>query len=125
MTAWEILEAARHCISGKGCCQKPICPMSQMDGSCVIRFAQYICGATQTGYVDLENFHETATHNDVTILTVDGANGFAWIDRKGIRHDEDGFVIPKLRVTKGIVQELVSSAGERSAAWRTENDNEV
>lgn len=125
MNAWEILEAARHCVTGKGCWSKPVCPMSGLEGSCAVRFAQYICGVTSTGYVDMKDYHETATHYNATIMTVDGMNGFAWVDRKGIRHDEDGFVIPKLRIQKGTVQELVSSDGERSVAWTSETEKAI
>ena len=117
MTGEQILKAAAHCASGKGCWEAPICPMSGIEGSCAMRFAEYIHSVTSDGYVDTEPYHEGDTHEDVTIMTVDGVRGFAWYDEAGTRHDEDGFTLPKVRMIKGTVQILVKRNGERSAGW--------
>ena len=57
------------------------------------------------------------THENVTIITNSLSSGFAWYDKDGNRHTEDGFQIPKLTIHHGTVQELIGENGERSVGW--------
>ena len=66
-------------------------------------------------------FEETQVHQNCTVLTLDGIDGFAWIDQNGTRHDE-GFVWPTMRIHKdATVEILFGKNGERSAGWHNSN----
>ena len=67
---------------------------------------------------NLFQFVESQTHQNCTVLTIDGIDGFAWIDQNGTRHDE-GFVWPTMRIHKdATVEILFGKNGERSAGWK-------
>ena len=67
-------------------------------------------------------FMESQIHPNCTVLTIDGIDGFAWIDQNGTRHDE-GFVWPTMRINKdATVEILFGPNGERSAGWKKENE---
>ena len=67
-------------------------------------------------------FMESQIHPNCTVLTIDGIDGFAWIDQNGTRHDE-GFVWPTMRIHKdATVEILFGPNGERSAGWKKENE---
>ena len=67
---------------------------------------------------NLYQFDEAQTFTGCTVLTIDGIDGFAWIDQNGTRHDE-GFVWPTMRIHKdATVEVLFGPNGERSAGWR-------
>lgn len=68
---------------------------------------------------NLFQFVDAQTFTDCTVLTLDGIDGFAWIDQNGTRHDE-GFVWPTMRIHKdATVEILFGPNGERSAGWKT------
>ena len=70
---------------------------------------------------NLYQFDEAQTFTDCTVLTIDGIDGFAWIDGNGTRHDE-GFVWPTMRIHKdATVEVLFGPNGERSAGWREDD----
>ena len=67
---------------------------------------------------NLYQFVDSQTIPNCTVLTIDGIDGFAWIDQNGARHDE-GFVWPTMRIHKdATVEVLFGPDGERSAGWR-------
>ena len=67
---------------------------------------------------NLNQFVDSQTIPNCTVLTIDGIDGFAWIDQNGTRHDE-GFVWPTMRIHKdATVEVLFGPNGERSAGWR-------
>ena len=67
---------------------------------------------------NLDQFETSQTFTDCTVLTIDGIDGFAWIDQNGTRHDE-GFVWPTMRIHKdATVEILFGPNGERSAGWK-------
>lgn len=69
---------------------------------------------------NLGQFETSQTFTGCTVLTIDGIDGFAWIDQNGTRHDE-GFVWPTMRIHKdATVEILFGKNGERSAGWREE-----
>jgi hypothetical protein len=107
------IEAARKCMKMNGCNG---CPLKGIDKPCAEAFAEYITKCVE-GIPQIDEYVETAVHEDVTIITADGVRGFMWYDEKGQQHQEDGFVFPDVRIVKGTVQELLSQDGERSAAW--------
>ena len=66
---------------------------------------------------NLYQFDEAQTFTGCTVLTIDGIDGFAWIDQNGTRHDE-GFVWPTMRIHKDVTVEILfGQNGERSAGW--------
>ena len=68
---------------------------------------------------NLYQFVDSQTILNCTVLTLDGIDGFAWIDQNGTRHDE-GFVWPTMRIHKdATVEVLFGPDGERSAGWKT------
>ena len=67
---------------------------------------------------NLHQFVDSQTIPNCTVLTLDGIDGFAWIDQNGTRHDE-GFVWPTMRIHKdATVEILFGKNGERSAGWK-------
>ena len=67
---------------------------------------------------NLYRYESSETVEHCTVLTIDGIDGFAWIDQNGTRHDE-GFVWPTMRIHKdATVEVLFGPDGERSAGWR-------
>ena len=78
-------------------------------------------GATVT---NLDQFETSQTFTGCTVLTIDGIDGFAWIDQNGTRHDE-GFVWPTMRIHKdATVEVLFGPNGERSAGWKKNDPGE-
>ena len=74
---------------------------------------------------NLFQFVESQTHQNCTVLTIDGIDGFAWIDQNGQRHDE-GFVWPTMRIHKdATVEVLFGPDGERSAGWHKGDPGEL
>ena len=74
---------------------------------------------------NLEQFDEAQTFTDCTVLTIDGIDGFAWIDQNGTRHDE-GFMWPTMRIHKdATVEILFGPNGERSAGWHKNDGTEL
>ena len=70
---------------------------------------------------NLYQFDTAQTFTGCTVLTIDGIDGFAWIDQNGTRHNE-GFVWPTMRIHKdATVEVLFGPDGERSAGWKKEN----
>ena len=70
---------------------------------------------------NLNQFVDSQTIPNCTVLTIDGIDGFAWIDQNGTRHDE-GFVWPTMRIHKdATVEILFGKNGERSAGWKKDD----
>lgn len=86
--------------------------------------------ATELNRTDLKptnlyQFDEAQTFTDCTVLTIDGIDGFAWIDQNGTRHDE-GFVWPTMRIHKdATVEILFGKNGERSAGWHKSDPSDL
>ena len=73
---------------------------------------------------NLYQFDTAQTFTGCTVLTIDGIDGFAWIDQNGTRHDE-GFVWPTMRIHKdATVEVLFGPDGERSAGWHKSDPGE-
>lgn len=53
-----------------------------------------------------------------TVLTIDGIDGFAWIDKYGVRHDE-GFTWPRMRITHNAMVRIDTDpeTGKRRASY--------
>lgn len=67
---------------------------------------------------NLRRFEKAEDHKNVTVCVCDLSVGFCWWDENGIRHDEDGFRFPELKMIKADVQ-VLSNGKERSAGWRS------
>lgn len=63
-------------------------------------------------------YNKSKVHQDVSIMVCNLTNGFCWWDEDGTRHDEDGFVMPEMKLMKGDVQ-ILTNGSERSAGWVT------
>lgn len=74
---------------------------------------------------NLDQFDTAQTFTSCTVLTIDGIDGFAWIDQNGTRHDE-GFVWPTMRIHKdATVEILFGQNGERSAGWHESDPSDL
>ena len=70
-------------------------------------------------------FDQSQIISHCTVLTIDGIDGFAWIDQNGTRHDE-GFVWPTMRIHKdATVEILFGKNGERSAGWHKSDPSDL
>ena len=59
-----------------------------------------------------------------TVITLDGLDGFMWIDPAGVRHNE-GLRWPTMRIEQGcIVEVLTDEYGRESKGWSKDNGTE-
>ena len=59
-----------------------------------------------------------------TIITLDGLDGFMWIDPDGVRHNE-GLRWPTMRIEQGCtVEVLTDEYGRESKGWYKDNGTE-
>ena len=73
---------------------------------------------------NLDQFETSQTFTDCTVLTIDGIDGFAWIDQNGTRHDE-GFVWPTMRIEQNCtVEVLTDEYGRESKGWYKQHGEE-
>ena len=66
---------------------------------------------------NLYEFDNVEEHKGVPIMVCNLTKGFCWWDENGERHDEDGFVMPEMKLFKGDVEEFFNGS-ERSAGWQ-------
>lgn len=60
--------------------------------------------------------HERIIEN-CTVITLDGINGFMWIDPDGVRHNE-GMLWPTMRIEQGCTVQILSDEyGRESKGW--------
>ena len=73
---------------------------------------------------NLFRFDRQQTIPNCTVITLDGLDGFMWIDPDGVRHNE-GLRWPTMRIEQGCtVEVLTDEYGRESKGWCKDNGTE-
>ena len=73
---------------------------------------------------NLNQFVDSRTIPNCTVITLDGLDGFMWIDPDGVRHNE-GLRWPTMRIEQGCtVEVLTDEYGRESKGWHKDGQQD-